>query len=84
MHAETRWHLETGGNAPLAAVARDAVALVTDPERLKRLRRCANPDCSMLFLAETKRRLWCTANICGNRARVARHYQRSRSSDGEE
>ncbi|GHH77784.1 hypothetical protein GCM10018793_26710 [Streptomyces sulfonofaciens] len=79
VEAETRWHVETGGNAPLAAIARETVLLITDPERMARLRRCANPDCSMLFLAETKRRLWCTANLCGNRARVARYYQRTRS-----
>lgn len=81
--AEIRWHVETGGSAPLAAIARDAVLLVTDPERMARLRRCASPECSMLFLAETKRRQWCTANICGNRARVARHYQRTRSAAAE-
>lgn len=46
-------------------------------ERLGLLRRCANPTCSMLFLAENKRRKWCTSNICGKRARVARHYERT-------
>jgi predicted RNA-binding Zn ribbon-like protein len=74
---ETRWHTELGGNAALAAIAREAIELLTNPERLARLRRCANPTCSMLFLAENKRRQWCTANICGNRARVARHYERT-------
>jgi predicted RNA-binding Zn ribbon-like protein len=47
-----------------------------------RLRRCANPACSMLFLADTTRRQWCTPNLCGNRARVARHYRRSRTPNG--
>ena len=74
---ETRWHTEHGGNPALAAIAREAIALLSDPERLMRLRRCANPTCSMLFLAETKRRQWCTSNICGNRVRVARHYHRT-------
>lgn len=46
------------------------------------LRRCANPDCSMLFLATNPRRSWCTANICGNRARVARHYHRRTHTTG--
>ncbi|WP_139810547.1 CGNR zinc finger domain-containing protein, partial [Mycobacterium avium] len=44
--------------------------------------RCANPDCSMLFLATNPRRSWCTANICGNRARVARHYHRRTHTTG--
>ena len=74
---ETRWHTEHGGNASLAAIAREAIDLLSHPERLERLRRCANPTCSMLFLAENKRRQWCTANICGNRTRVARHYERT-------
>jgi predicted RNA-binding Zn ribbon-like protein len=74
---ETRWHTEYGGNAALAAIAREAIDLLSSPDRLARLRRCANPTCSMLFLAENKRRQWCTANICGNRTRVARHYERT-------
>jgi predicted RNA-binding Zn ribbon-like protein len=74
---ETRWHVELGGNPALAAIARETITLLSTPDRLSRLRRCANPTCSMVFLAETTRRQWCTNNICGNRARVARHYQRT-------
>jgi predicted RNA-binding Zn ribbon-like protein len=77
--AETRWHQDYAGNAALAAIATEAIGLLTDPRRRERLRRCASPACSMLFLAENNRRVWCTANICGNRARVARHYERSRA-----
>jgi len=72
---ETRWHDEHGGEPALAAVARSAIELLAAPAAITRLRRCANPSCSMLFLAENPRRVWCTANICGNRARVARHYR---------
>jgi predicted RNA-binding Zn ribbon-like protein len=32
----------------------------------------------MLFLAETKRRVWCASNVCGNRVRVARHQEKVR------
>jgi predicted RNA-binding Zn ribbon-like protein len=74
---ETRWHTEQGGNAALAAIAREAIELLATPDRLQRLRRCANPECSMLFLAENARRQWCASNVCGNRARVARHYERT-------
>jgi predicted RNA-binding Zn ribbon-like protein len=80
VRAETRWHTGEGGNARLAALAREAVLLVTDPDRVARLHRRANPACSTLFLAETRRRVWCTANVCGNRMRVARHYQRGRAA----
>jgi predicted RNA-binding Zn ribbon-like protein len=79
---EVRWHTEQGGNAPLAATARGAIELLADQTRLARLRRCANPNCSMLFLAETTRRQWCTPNICGNRTRVARHYERTHKHAG--
>jgi len=82
LRRETRWHDEHGGNVRLAAIAREVIGLMSEPERLARLRRCANLECSMLFLAENSRRQWCTPNICVNRARVARHYQRHRIPDG--
>ncbi|HEX3647442.1 MAG TPA: ABATE domain-containing protein [Pseudonocardiaceae bacterium] len=78
--AETRWHTEFGGNAALAAIARETIELLASPDRLGRLRRCANPTCSMVFLAETARRQWCSSAVCGNRMRVARHYQRTRAA----
>jgi predicted RNA-binding Zn ribbon-like protein len=78
--AETRWHAEYGGNPALAAIATEVIELMADPVRLSTLRRCANPSCSMLFLAEHKRRQWCVGSVCGNRTRVARHYQRTRQS----
>ncbi|MFJ9759595.1 CGNR zinc finger domain-containing protein [Streptomyces sp. NPDC101149] len=84
LQGERRWHTEFGGNVALAAIAAEAITLLADPQRLSTLRRCANPACSMLFLAENKRRKWCKANLCGNRARVARHYERThreRSAD---
>ncbi|MFJ6117533.1 CGNR zinc finger domain-containing protein [Streptomyces sp. NPDC092129] len=84
LQGERRWHTELGGNAALAAIAGEAITLLADPQRLSTLRRCANPACSMLFLAENKGRKWCTGNLCGNRARVARHYERThreRSAD---
>jgi predicted RNA-binding Zn ribbon-like protein len=80
LQAETRWHPEFGGNAALAMMARETIELMTDPARLETLRRCANPNCSMLFLAEHKRRQWCIGSRCGNRTRVARHYEKTRQS----
>jgi predicted RNA-binding Zn ribbon-like protein len=78
---ETRWHTEHGGNPALAATAAAAIDLLGDESRLSTLRRCAGERCSMLFLASNPRRSWCTANICGNRARVARHYARTQRDD---
>jgi predicted RNA-binding Zn ribbon-like protein len=73
-----RWHTEHGGNVLLAAIAREAIELLADPDQRTKLRRCANPVCSMLFLAQNKRRIWCSSTGCGNRARVARHYHKTR------
>ncbi|SER80984.1 CGNR zinc finger domain-containing protein [Lentzea albida] len=76
--AATRWHDDYNGHPGLAAIAGEAIGLLADQERLAKLRACADPTCSMLFLAENRRRVWCAANVCGNRARVARHYERTR------
>lgn len=75
--AQTRWHTEYGGHPTLAHIAREVITLLSDAKTLQRLRRCANPECSMLFLALNNRRRWCADNICGNRARVAKHYART-------
>ncbi|MDX8049601.1 ABATE domain-containing protein [Lentzea sp. BCCO 10_0798] len=77
--AGVRWHDDYNGHPALAAIAGEAIRLLADQKRLDALRACANPACSMLFLAENKRRVWCAANVCGNRARVARHYERTRA-----
>lgn len=61
----------------LAAVAESLIDVLVGRES-QRLRRCANPMCSMLFVAADARRKFCTQNICGNRTRVARHYHRHR------
>lgn len=77
--AGIRWHDDYNGHPALAAIAGEAIRLLADPVRLEKLRACGNPACSMVFLAENKRRVWCAANVCGNRARVARHYERTRA-----
>lgn len=84
LEVTTRWHTEQGGNVALAFIAREAIGLLAVPGELARLRRCANPECSMLFLAETKRRQWCASNVCGNRVRVARHQEKVRAAKQED
>jgi predicted RNA-binding Zn ribbon-like protein len=58
----------------LGRLARSAIALLTGPDR-ERLQVCAAPSCGMFFLGS---RRWCCA-ACGNRARAARHYQRTKA-----
>jgi predicted RNA-binding Zn ribbon-like protein len=65
--------------AELASIAEDAVDLFTGPRRTD-LRACHGPGCVLYFLRDHPRREWCSAG-CGNRARVARHYQRHHGGD---
>ena len=77
LHAETHWHGEYGGNPRLAFIATQAAAFLSDPSKVSKLRRCANPACSMIFIAVNPRRSWCAPGVCGNRVRVARHHRRA-------
>jgi predicted RNA-binding Zn ribbon-like protein len=77
LRTETQWHGEYGGNPRLAFIAAQAAQFLSDPSNVSRLRRCANPACSMIFAAVNPRRSWCAPAVCGNRARVARHYRRA-------
>ena len=75
--AETHWHGEYGGHPRLAFIATQAAAFLSDPSKVSKLRRCANPACSMIFIAVNPRRSWCAPGVCGNRIRVARHHRRA-------
>lgn len=69
--------VENGGplSRLLGTLARSAIDLLGDPEH-KDLRICTAPSCGMFFVGA---RRWC-CSACGNRARVARHYERARRS----
>jgi predicted RNA-binding Zn ribbon-like protein len=69
-------HGATRADIILGAFARDAIALLTGLER-GNLRACGAPGCVLMFLKDHPRREWCS-NACGNRARQARHYERTR------
>ena len=61
----------------LGAIADAAIDLLTGPDR-ERIKVCPAPSCGMFYLAGKGDQQWCSAS-CGNRARVARHYLRSRA-----
>jgi len=63
----------------LSAVARDAIDLLTG-DSVSRLRECEADDCTGLYLdaSHGRRRRWCSAARCGNRARVSAHRARAR------
>ncbi|MFY0509832.1 CGNR zinc finger domain-containing protein [Streptomyces anulatus] len=62
----------------VAALARDAVDFLSGPE-CERLRACHAPRCVRYFIRSHGRQEWCKPS-CGNRARVARHYERTRAA----
>jgi predicted RNA-binding Zn ribbon-like protein len=64
------------GVAAVSLLAEQGVALFAGARRWE-LRACLAPGCVLYFLREHPRRGWCSAG-CGNRARVARHYERRR------
>ncbi|MFD0007489.1 CGNR zinc finger domain-containing protein [Streptomyces sp. NPDC127178] len=61
-----------------ALLAQAAAELLADPA-VARIRKCEADDCVMVFLPAHPRRRWCSAARCGNRVRVARHYQRHKT-----
>lgn len=65
-----------------ARLAEAAADLLTDPA-IGKLKRCEADDCVMIFLPAHPRRRWCSAGRCGNRARVARYYQRHKQTDAQ-
>nr|WP_202511786.1 ABATE domain-containing protein [Streptomyces sp. SID3343] len=67
--------------AALAEIASAAVELVTGTRRAD-LRPCQGPGCILHFVRDNPRREWCSA-ACGNRARVARHYRRTKNVAGK-
>lgn len=64
----------TAGDLAVGLIAHQAVELFAGPGR-ERLRACIAPGCLLFFFKRNTRRDWCSPE-CGNRARVARHYQR--------
>jgi predicted RNA-binding Zn ribbon-like protein len=70
----------------LVPIACSAAQLIADTSVLGRVRKCANPECPMLFYddSRTRRRRWCSMAICGNRAKVAAHHRRQTKSEHSE
>jgi predicted RNA-binding Zn ribbon-like protein len=75
------WDWDGGEDAldqMLWPVVRSAVDLLTSKE-LERVGECAGDrGCGWLFLDMSRNhsRRWCSMELCGNRAKVRRHYQR--------
>jgi predicted RNA-binding Zn ribbon-like protein len=61
----------------LSTIARDAIDLLSGAHAA-RIRECAHPDCSRLFLdaSHAGRRRWCGMTACGSRSKSAAYRQR--------
>lgn len=59
-------------------IAEDFLRLLEHPDRI---RGCAHPHCVLYFYDTSPKanRRWCSMATCGNRAKAARHYDRSRN-----
>jgi predicted RNA-binding Zn ribbon-like protein len=80
--------LDAGGTKLLCGVVDEDLEVRHRSRRLiggldrERLRRCDGPGCVLFFVATNPRRRWCSPAICGNRVRVARHYDRHQRGRG--
>lgn len=74
------WTSEKPYDAVLATIARDAVDLLSG-STVKRLRKCADAHCSILFIDTSRpgKRRWCSMNGCGNKVKKAAYRTRQRA-----
>jgi predicted RNA-binding Zn ribbon-like protein len=63
--------------ALLAELAYEGAQLLTS-NQAPYIKSCSNPECVLLFLdtSRTRKRRWCSMEICGNRAKAAKYYQK--------
>lgn len=77
-HPVGSWHPAPGRrptDVALAALAADAMELLLGEDGA-RLRSCDAHGCVRMFVQEHARRRWCS-RTCGDRVRVARHYDKT-------
>lgn len=83
---QRHWRCADPVSGALALIAREAVELLTGPER-ELIRECAAaPACSLLYLDRSRgrRRRWCEMERCGSRAKMSGYRQRHATrSDGD-
>jgi predicted RNA-binding Zn ribbon-like protein len=71
------WASDSPYEAVLAAVARDAIDLLSG-RAMERVRKCADAHCSILFFDTSRpgKRRWCSMNGCGNKVKKAAYRSR--------
>jgi len=71
-------------NAPLdlvAPIAKSTVQFLMEKD-WELIKKCENPECVLYYYDTTKNhsRKWCSMELCGNRMKARRHYQRQKSN----
>jgi predicted RNA-binding Zn ribbon-like protein len=80
---EAGWEPHHDLDLPVWQVTTSAGALLASDD-LARLKQCPGERCGWVFVDESRNqsRRWCDPTMCGNRARVRAHYQRTRLAAG--
>ena len=76
------WRLtwpDGGGPSVRYAAVADAIALLAEPARLRRVRQCPGRNCGGLFVDVSGQRRWCSMEACGSRAKMRRLYHRQKA-----
>lgn len=78
------WHwtgIEDTLEGVLWPVAQSAAKLLVSEERV-RARKCANPECSLLFFdkSRNRNRRWCAMDHCGSQLKARRYYHRKKQA----
>jgi predicted RNA-binding Zn ribbon-like protein len=79
--AVTLYHAPDATDVVLGVIASSTIALV-DGSQAGELRACGAPGCVLMFVKDHPRREWCST-ACGNRARQARHYARTKQGPAQ-
>ncbi len=80
--ASLAWSRDAGEpDAILWQIVESAASTFASDDLRGRLRICGGPTCAWVFLdfSRKQNRRWCDMSVCGNRAKVRRHYERSRA-----
>ncbi len=72
------WLVDTDLERPLWPIAYDSAMFLVGQEAP--IRECAGRGCGWLFVDRSPNhtRQWCYMNVCGNREKARRHYERTR------
>ena len=77
------WRSDAGSSfdAVLNPIAHSSIDLLGSAD-IGRVRLCGAEDCTWLFVDRSKNRSrrWCQMDVCGNRAKAKRHYERNKAT----